>query len=206
MNEDFFYDDSFEMYDNLTEEQMQELMYNTMYAGSWDDFISSIVWVIMIAYSVFLLIQLIGYIFKAIGLFLINKKLGEKHAWVSFIPVVQIYNYFTVSKKSFLAYFVLPIFVAFLCVIGWWMLAWMTWNMFYLIVLYIVWFAYFIIRWVQVLHWISIRTGRWKWTTVWLLLIPYIMFPIVGFKLKKSLTEEVKDKAEEIKNELSDEL
>jgi len=55
------------------------------------------------------ILSLLFYISSAYWLFLINKKLGEKHAWLSFIPLLQIYNYFSASKKSVLHYLVLPI-------------------------------------------------------------------------------------------------
>jgi hypothetical protein len=55
------------------------------------------------------IISLVAYVASAYGLYLINKKLGEKHAWLSFVPLIQIYNYFTASKKSVLHYLVLPI-------------------------------------------------------------------------------------------------
>ena len=35
-------------------------------------------------------LSLIFYISQTTGLYLINKKLGEKHAWLSFIPLLQI--------------------------------------------------------------------------------------------------------------------
>lgn len=50
--------------------------------------------------------------------------------------------------------------------------------------LYLIAYTLMSIWFIIVLHWISKRTNRWLWTTVWLFYIPYIMFPIVAYKLK----------------------
>ena len=69
-------------------------------------------------------LSLIMYLTVAIGLYLINKKLWEKYPWVSFIPVVQIYSYFSASKKSWLHYLVFPI----LAIVVWAFLAIFTFG------------------------------------------------------------------------------
>lgn len=120
-------------------------------------------------------LSLIFYISQTTGLYLINKKLGEKHAWLSFIPLLQIYNYFTASQKWSLHYFWLPIISMF--VAG--LLITPTFGI-SLIIAYI----YVIIMFTRLLHAISIRCGRWVWTTIGFLFVPFIMMPVVGYKLK----------------------
>lgn len=121
--------------------------------------------------------QLIVYILTYWGLYKINKKLWEPHAWVSFIPVVQIYNYLTASKKSFLHYFVLP----FLAVLVSFPLAVFTFWI-SIIAAYI----YMFVMMVKLLHAISLRCKRWAWTTVGFIFIPFIMFPVVAHWLKET--------------------
>lgn len=36
----------------------------------------------------------------------------------------------------------------------------------------------------MLLHWISKRTWRWAWTTLWFIFVPFIMFPVVWSKLE----------------------
>lgn len=139
------------------------------------------------------ILALAFFILQAWGLYMINKKLWEKHAWLSFVPLLQIYNYFTASKKSFLYYLVLPI----IAIIAWIFLVMFTYGI-SLILAYI----YLFVMMVKLYHAISKRTWRWAWTTVWLIFIPFIMFPVVGYKLKansnQTTTEEVPISEEKI--------
>ena len=128
-----------------------------------------------------------AFILSAYGLFLINKKLGEKHAWLSFVPLLQIYNYFTASKKSVLHYLVLPI----VAVIVGGILAIPTFG-----ISAVVAYVYALVMWIILLHAISKRCGRWAWTTVGLIFIPFIMLPVVWVKLNKTLKAKVQDTVE----------
>lgn len=130
------------------------------------------------------LVSIIFFLASAYGLYLINKKLWEKHPWLSFVPLLQIYNYFTASKKSFLHYFVFPV----IAIILWSLLAFFTFAI-SLIVAYV----YMMIMWILLLHAISQRCGRWAWTTVGFVFIPFIMFPVVGVKLDETLKAKAKD-------------
>lgn len=117
------------------------------------------------------------YFLQAWGLYMINTKLWEKHAWVSFVPVVQIYNYFTASRKPFIEYLVYPI----LAIIVGFMLSLFTFGL-SLIIAYI----YALVMWIKLLYAISLRTNRWVWTTVGFIFVPFIMYPVVWYKLGES--------------------
>lgn len=139
------------------------------------------------------IISILSYISWTTGLFLINKKLGEKHAWLSFIPLLQIYNYFTASQKWSLHYFYLPIlaiFIGSLLIIPTFGIS--------LIIAYL----YVMIMFIRMLHAISLRCGRWVWTTIGFFFIPFIMMPVVGYKLGNSThkvdTPEIKTTEEKI--------
>jgi len=118
----------------------------------------------------------ITFLLTAWGLYMINKKLGEKHPWLSFIPVVQVYTYFVASQKSFLKYFVYPL-IALIVGIA---LAAFTFG-----ISAIAATIYMMYCWVIVLHAISKRTGRWAWSTVGMLFVWFIILPVIGHKLKE---------------------
>ena len=139
------------------------------------------------------ILSIVFYISQTTGLFLINRKLGEKHAWLSFVPLLQIYNYFTASKKSVLYYLVIPLLVL---IIGW-ALAIFTFGI-SLILAYI----YFLVVWIKLLHAISLRCGRWAWTTAGFFFIPFIMMPVVWVKLNKSAKANIKDIEEKIEDKV----
>ncbi|MDD3646580.1 MAG: hypothetical protein PHH06_04175 [Candidatus Gracilibacteria bacterium] len=128
------------------------------------------------------------YFLQAWGLYMINIKLGEKHAWVSFVPVIQIYNYFTASRKPFLEYLVYPV----LALIVGFVLSFFTFGISILIA-----YIYALVMWIKLLHAISIRTNKGVWTTVGFIFIPFIMFPVVGYKLGESNTTVVETSKEE---------
>jgi hypothetical protein len=97
------------------------------------------------------ILSILLYLSQTTGLFLINKKLGEKHAWLSFVPLLQIYNYLTASQKSFVYYILLPIIAIIVGVL----LAVFTFGISILLA-----YVYFFIMWVKLLHSISLRCGR----------------------------------------------
>lgn len=121
------------------------------------------------------LVWILIFLLIAWWLYLINKKLWEKYAWLSFFPIIQIYNYITASKKSFFLYFILPFITCGL----WVYFAIKSFNP-----LFLVTFIHFDIMWMLLMHSISKRCGRWVWTTIGFLLIPFIMLPVVWLKLK----------------------
>lgn len=134
-----------------------------------------------------------AYISSAIWLYLINKKLWEKHAWLSFVPILQVYNYFTASKKSWIHYLLFPV----IWLIVWWIFAFITFWISMLVA-----YIYFIVMLVKLLHAISVRTWRWVWTTIWLFFIPFIMLPIIWVKMKDKSNIENNNENNEAKDEL----
>lgn len=117
---------------------------------------------------------LVFFLLQAWGLFMINKKLWENHPWVAFIPVINLYSYFTASKKPWVQYLLFPI----LWLIVWGILAVFTFGI-SLVIAYI----YMLVMMIKLLNAISKRCGRWAWTTVWFIFIPFIMYPVVWYKL-----------------------
>lgn len=140
------------------------------------------------------ILWLLSYITTYTWLFLINKKLWEKHSWLSFVPLLQIYSYIKASKKSADTYVIYP----FIWVIFWWLLSAITFWISMLIAT-----IYMIVMWIKLLHAISLRCWRWIWTTIWFIFIPFIMFLVVWIKLKDNSWEK-KEKIEtnNKKNEL----
>lgn len=166
------------------------------------------------------ILSLVIFISTSLGLYWINKKLWEKHAWLSFIPLIQIYSYVKASWIAFWKNFfkmILTIIISlFVLFILWSVLQFVIWSahastfwdsrsivtndmlvndvtestvssvvsslmvFLYMIAIYIPILLFFI----KLYHWISKRCGRGAWTTVWFIFIPYIMFPVVGYKLK----------------------
>lgn len=104
--------------------------------------------------------SLLFYVLQAWWLYMISKKLWDKYPWMAWIPLLSTY---TLVK-------------------AWWKpWIWILWLIIWFILLIIPWLILLII----VLNWISKRTWRWVWTTIWLLFIPFIMLPIVWYNLKE---------------------
>lgn len=151
----------------------------------WD--FSELNW-LLAAFSIFInTFGLIVFFLKAWGLYMINTKLWEEHAWLSWVPVVNIYMWSKAANKSFVSYVVYPILAIF---IGGILVMFTFWISLLIAIIYFIW------AWIQICSGISKRTWRWGWTTAWLFLIPGIMLPVIGYKLsawntiKESKTEE----------------
>jgi len=112
-----------------------------------------------------LILQLITHLLTSWGLWKINKKLWEPHAWISWIPLLNIYS---VVRAS------------------WYPNIWILWLILWTISIIIpfIWIFIFLFLVIKVLHWISKRCGKWAWTTLWLLFIPFIMFPVLAYNCK----------------------
>jgi hypothetical protein len=108
--------------------------------------ISDILWIVL-------------FLLEAWWLYMINKKLWEKYAWLSWVPIVNMYS----TVKA-----------------GWKNGIWVLYVILWFIALIIPW----LVLWIIVLHWISKRTGRTWWSTLWLIFVPFIMLPVIGYKLK----------------------
>jgi len=145
-----------------------------------DPSVTGMLWTL---WTIINILSIIMYFGSAIWLYLINKKLGEKYAWLSFIPIIQIYNYFTASKKPVKQYLVYPI----LAIILWIILSIFTFGISAIIAI-----IYLLIMWIKLLHAISLRTWNWVWTTIWFMFISSIMLPIVWVRMKnKTETENI---------------
>lgn len=131
------------------------------------------------------------YLLTSWWLYMINSKLWEKYAWLSWIPLLQIYSYFTASKKSVFYYFWLPIILWFLSLFLFLFTYWIS---------ILIYYVYLILIIIRFFHSISLRTGNWGWTTVWLVFVPFIMFPVIWYKFNpaiKSKNENVEVISEE---------
>lgn len=125
--------------------------------SGWDAQMLAILWPMMFAYSI---ISLVCYLLQAWGMYMINKKLWEDYPWMAFIPFLNIYAFVKAAGKPWI---------------------WVLWL--------IIGFALFFIPWlimsIMLLNKISERTGNWIWTTILLILFPYIMFPVVWYNMKE---------------------
>lgn len=133
--------------------------------------------------AVWRIFQIIFYLLSAWWLYNINKKFWEKYAWLSFVPILQLYSYTTAWQKPIKQYIIYPLIWLIVWTILWIVTFWIT------IIIAII---YMLVMIIKLYHAISLRCGRWAWTTIWLLLIPFIMFPIVWYKLadKSSQTQD----------------
>lgn len=120
--------------------------------------------------------SVIAFALSAWGLYMINKKLGENHPWLAFIPIVQVWTYFTAAQKSFLTYFIYPFIALIVGLLVWVFTFWIS---------IFVWVGYFLYCWIVVVHSISKRTWRWAWSTVWMIFVWFIMLPVIGYKLQE---------------------
>ena len=44
--------------------------------------------------------SIISFVLQAWGLYMINKKLGEKYAWLSWVPILNFYSFVKASGKK----------------------------------------------------------------------------------------------------------
>ena len=115
------------------------------------------------------ILGIIFYLLKAWGLFNINTKLWEKHPWLAWVPVINIYSFVKAAWKDWI---------------------WILW----LILGYIA----FIIPWIVITailcSWIAKRTWRGFWSALWVFFIPAIMLPIIWYKLEDKVAHNKKPK------------
>lgn len=177
----------------MNEENLLQWSLNSTPSLEWMEWIMQIIWVISVVGNIF---YVITFLLTAWGLYLINKKLWENHPWLAFIPIIQVWTYFTASQKSFLKYFVYPV----IALIVWGILATFTYGITIFLAL-----VYMVYCWVIVLHAISKRTGRGAWSTVWMFFVGWIMLPVIGTKLKVE-DQKKPEKTQEEKDSISKEL
>jgi hypothetical protein len=108
---------------------------------------------------IFLTMIFIPYLMKAYGLFVLNQKLGENHAWLAWVPVVNIYSFVKAAGKS-----------------GWWVL--------FLIIGFILFVIPGVVMYIYLCHCISKRVGRTGWTTAVLVFFNIVGFPQVAVEYK----------------------
>jgi len=160
--------------------------------------------------------SIISILVSGYWIYLINKKLWEKNAWLSFIPLLQYYSIVKASGKSLwwllwiiliwfawviAAIIIYIIFIIFINIVIWTNILMQNSN---IIILSVILFFFLIVIWVNswyiyILHCISKRIWKWKLVTLWLFLLPFIMFPIVWIKMddKSSENKDSTDKEEE---------
>lgn len=142
------------------------------------------------------LLSLVFYLLFAWWLFMMSKKFWVKHAWMSFIPILQFYNLAAVADKSLLNYIVFPFIGYIVWIILWPITFWIT---------TIAWVIYFLVMIIKLYHAISLRCWRWAWTTVWFLFISFIMFPVVWYTMEDKSNEIKKDDNDEETNIITEE-
>ena len=161
---------------------------------------------VMAAMAINGLINVVFFLLVSWGIYMLAKKMDLKRAWMSWIPLLQYYPMAQAWGKNVLTHFVYPFlamiasfFVAgFLGVLG--SIGWILGMVLVMVAL-----IYMLVKFVQVLSWISKNTGRGWWTTAGLFFLSFIMFPVVGYKYKKwqtKVAEAVSEKIEEVKEEL----
>lgn len=107
----------------------------------------------------FIVAQILFYLWQAIWLYLINKKLWEAHAWLAFVPIVNIYSF----------------------VVAWWKKPiWILWLILWIFLLLIPWLIIAII----ICAGISKRTWWWFFRTLWIIFLPFIVLPIIWLTMK----------------------
>lgn len=63
-------------------------------------------------------LYIIFFIASAIGLYKLSKKLGDKHSWLAFVPIIQLYTFIKTAGYSFWKGFLLLILYSILAMIG----------------------------------------------------------------------------------------
>jgi multidrug efflux pump subunit AcrB len=119
------------------------------------------------------------------GLFLINKKLWEKYAWTSFIPFVHMYAITTAAWKNIKWLIVLLLsWLLALLSIFWWVFVALLWldstAMIPLLSLSWVFIIVYVLIYLHFLDQISRRTWGWFLRALGFLILPFIVFPLVG--------------------------
>jgi len=169
-------------------------------------------------WTVINIFSIISYILISWGLYQISKKLLVKYAWLSFIPILNFYNIIKCAWKS-LWWILWIILIWILWMFIWWIVFWiityliMSWvikiwillSIIFLIIWYIIMYLLISIWYIIVLNAISKRTWRGGWTTLGFIFVPYIMYPVVWYKLKAKTSEESSEiEGKKDENEIKD--
>ena len=153
------------------------------------------------ALGFYISIVVILYISISVGLYMLNKKLWIVNPWLAWVPLWQFYSIVKCSWRSlwwiFLIFFMLLSYS-----FQWYFFSYLYYEMHFWWIIYnilsiastIAWIAYIII-----MYDISKRVWKWIWTSIWFILIPFIMFPLVGYKLNFKQVNTSKKSLEEVK-------
>ncbi len=162
----------------------------------------------LIAIIIQLVFTLLFFLLTNFWLYKINKKWGEKHAWLSWIPLLNIYSFCTAWKKP-LSYLLVPTILVLLSqiIVPVIMFFFMTslvsspetamifssviWVLSLIIMIFV------LIRWARATVAISQRTWHGQLMAVWMFFLPFIFYPIVGIKYDPKKENEVVDLAAE---------
>lgn len=132
--------------------------------NSPDGLLAAIMGVMMFVQGAFFLF----YLLQSWGLYNINKKLWEPNAWLSWIPVLNVYSYVRAAWKPN---------------------TWILW----LILGFTFWMVLFGLPWLILLiiliHNISKRTGGWVGRTFGFIFLGFIFFPLVWYQFKGNTAE-----------------
>lgn len=139
------------------------------------------------------------FLLTAFWLYNINKKLWEKHSWLSWIPIINIYSYFKASWLSIwkaIKYYIIIIISILLIVLIYLIILFKMQSEILIILMML---SFFIVIWVIIiiplmalsiinkvfLYFIAKRLWKNTITTIWIIVIPFIMLPIIWYKLEK---------------------
>lgn len=191
---------------NISQEQIEEI--NQMLEQSiWTD----LQWWMEIVGYVSLginIIYILLFIFTAIWLYKLSKKLWDRYSWLAFIPLIQVYTLIKTAGYSFWKWFFMLLGFSILAVILWGLvITWLTWTVlntfnssiqgmmigaiiiFFISLLIIIFVStYFLYAW------IARRSGQSWLTAVLMALFPWCMLWIVANRIsEKNTQQEVKN-------------
>ena len=66
----------------------------------WFDINTGLQWLTYLAIGINI-VYLLVFILSAIGLYKLSKKLGDRHSWLAFVPLIQLYTYFKTAWYGF---------------------------------------------------------------------------------------------------------
>jgi len=150
------------------------------------------------------IIYLLIFIFSAIGLYKLSKKLGDKHSWLAFIPLIQIYTLIKTAWYSFWKWFFMLIGFWFLAMILWWIATVWLWSLLtplfwdsLLIRMYIAIISWFILIMMMLListfflySWMAKRANQSGGTALLMALFPWCMLWIVANRIEQVQTRD----------------
>ena len=142
---------------------------------------------------------LVIYLTISYGLFFISKSLWIKNNWISWIPLWQFYIILKCSWKS-LRWILYAVFIFIIVSFQHKLFGFLNWELFSFIFSFSI--RIFYISFIIIIHDISLKIWRWLWTTVWFLVVPFLMCPYIWYKINKSANkntfQDTKDNNQEL--------